>query len=173
MVFDVRFFPGFPLPVHDYAELMVELTRYEGPAQRVVIAHSLGALEALFFKPGEDVSMVLLAPSTLDKPRRGRVLVRGCLRGLSWLPVAGEAIAGFCESTPTNVMPPSLLQVLRCPWGRPPTVFILRRPKYQGPTAAPAPWFAPPRIPGIRRSCDWPKSWGPPCGGSRVGTCSR
>lgn len=93
MVFDVRFFPGFPLPVHDYAELMVELTRYEGPAQRVVIAHSLGALEALFFKPGEDVSMVLLAPSTLDKPRRGRVLVRGCLRGLSWLPVAGEAIA--------------------------------------------------------------------------------
>lgn len=93
MAFDVRLFPGFPLPAHDHAELMAGLARYEGSLRGMVVAHSLGALEALSLDLDEDVPMVLLAPSTLEKGRRGRGITRGRLRALERVPAAAAGTA--------------------------------------------------------------------------------
>lgn len=89
----VRLFPGFPLPVADYADMMDGLAGYEGPRRHVVVAHSLGALEALSDGSVQETAVFLLAPSIPERRRTGRPVLRGALRLLGRTPGGGAALA--------------------------------------------------------------------------------
>ncbi|WP_368784589.1 alpha/beta hydrolase [Arthrobacter sp. SX1312] len=82
----VRFFPGFPLPVTDYGELLGLLEANAEPGQPIVIAHSRGALDALASDIPPKVPIFLLAPS-VPRRRRGTRLLKGSLFLVAAIPV--------------------------------------------------------------------------------------
>lgn len=89
----VRLFPGFPLPVTDYATMLEHLAGDNGQHRDVIVAHSLGALEALSQEGAPGVPVFLLAPSTPDRRRPARPVVRAALHLLGRSPGAGAALA--------------------------------------------------------------------------------
>lgn len=134
MPLHVRLFPGFPLPAADYATMLEGLASRAGPDQDIVVAHSLGALEALSHGSTTQAPVFLLAPSAPEKRRIGRPVVRAVLHLLGRSPDRGVALARYLRSSTYRRYGAQAPPVNCFPSVRPPAAFVIQHLRHTRPT---------------------------------------